>query len=217
MGTREYHREYYRRNAEKLRERSKAYYRKNFDAALQQERVRSANRTPEEVERDAQYHREWYEKHKAEQAEKAKEYYQENAPSIKARVRRYRTLLPDDKRKAWGRSSVLGKFHTTEAWYESKLAGQEAHCALCPRQREENGNRLAIDHDHRCCAGSGSCGKCLRGLLCRRCNLRLGNLDEFLSLGMVIGHGHSGWFERAMEYLQIYESVERKGSDRESW
>jgi hypothetical protein len=29
---------------------------------------------------------------------------------------------------------------------------------------------IAIDHDHLCCPATKTCGKCIRGVLCRRCN-----------------------------------------------
>ena len=200
----EYHHQYYLRNQEKIKARSAAYYRKNSDAMLQLMKVRSKKRTPEEIERDKKYHQKWNEDHKAEQSAKAKEDYRINAETIKARVRRYYRRLPEDKLALVSRQIVLRKFHTTKEWYETKLAEQDGHCALCSRKREENGNRLAIDHDHGCCAKSGSCGKCLRGILCRRCNLRSGNLDELLSLGMVLAKHHTGWFARVVKYLKQY-------------
>ena len=36
---------------------------------------------------------------------------------------------------------------------------------------------LHIDHDHDCCPGLGSCGKCVRGALCARHNVYLGYLE----------------------------------------
>lgn len=104
------------------------------------------------------------------------------------------------------RAAVLRKFHTTEEWYSARLAEQDGHCALCAREREENGNRLAIDHDHECCGGTGSCGNCLRGLLCRGCNVRLGTLIAILSVGLILGIGHTGWAAKAVGYLEKYKS-----------
>lgn len=38
---------------------------------------------------------------------------------------------------------------------------------------------LVVDHDHRCCPGdTKSCGKCIRGLICRPCNLAIGMLGN---------------------------------------
>lgn len=34
-----------------------------------------------------------------------------------------------------------------------------------------------IDHDHQCCNGPGSCGKCIRGILCPPCNQVLGWIE----------------------------------------
>ena len=37
--------------------------------------------------------------------------------------------------------------------------------------------RLAVDHDHSCCEGQFTCGSCVRGMLCIKCNTAEGMLD----------------------------------------
>lgn len=41
----------------------------------------------------------------------------------------------------------------------------------CANPKCENVVGLQVDHDHSCCPGATSCGECVRGLLCRACNL----------------------------------------------
>lgn len=63
--------------------------------------------------------------------------------------------------------------------FDAILVTQDNKCAVC---RAEHGNnratRLQVDHDHSCCDRVGSCGKCVRGLLCIKCNLALGALRD---------------------------------------
>lgn len=59
--------------------------------------------------------------------------------------------------------------------YAKMLEAQNGVCAICSAPPTEGyQGRLAVDHDHSCCPGRRACGKCVRGLLCKSCNLMLG-------------------------------------------
>jgi len=57
---------------------------------------------------------------------------------------------------------------------------------------------LAVDHDHNCCAGAHSCGKCVRGLICGNCNTALG-----------LAHNDAATLRRLADYLDAYGSATR--------
>lgn len=63
-------------------------------------------------------------------------------------------------------------------------------CPICLRKASEAG-APQVDHDHSCCPGQKTCGKCVRGAICSRCNSGLGMFQDGI-----------GAFERAMHYLQ---------------
>jgi len=49
---------------------------------------------------------------------------------------------------------------------------------VCGNPYCDNTEPLDIDHDHSCCPDRGSCGKCIRGLICRECNHALGRVHD---------------------------------------
>jgi hypothetical protein len=78
--------------------------------------------------------------------------------------------------------------------YETQGGG----CAICnksiPNPTEEGAKRFitSIDHNHACCPTETSCGTCVRGLLCRDCNLMLGHAKDDLET-----------LKKAVNYLEL--------------
>ena len=70
----------------------------------------------------------------------------------------------------------LQRYHLTQEEYDAVLVAQGGVCADCGglETRTFKGRvlALAIDHDHDCCPGQRTCGSCLRGIVCARCNSR---------------------------------------------
>lgn len=58
------------------------------------------------------------------------------------------------------------------------LAAQGGRCAICGTDEPGGVGQFHVDHDHACCPGDKSCGKCIRGLLCHSCNVGIGCLGE---------------------------------------
>jgi len=81
--------------------------------------------------------------------------------------------------RAHDRKYRLKNWNFTSADYDAMLEKQDGRCAICKTDAPGGRwNRFYIDHDHACCQSNGSCGKCIRGLLCRRCNWSLGAIAD---------------------------------------
>jgi hypothetical protein len=48
----------------------------------------------------------------------------------------------------------------------------------CPICTADISGHYVVDHDHACCPGVRSCGRCVRGFLCDGCNLGLGAFQD---------------------------------------
>lgn len=96
-----------------------------------------------------------------------------------ARMNEWRRRNPDAWKAIARRRHLMGTYKITPEQYEALLERQGGHCAMCPAtSADDAGRQLHVDHDHTCCPGDRSCGKCIRGLLCKRCNTMLGCADD---------------------------------------
>ena len=80
-----------------------------------------------------------------------------------------------DCKKVYGTERVLKRYNMTIDDYLRLLDSQGGVCAICGGTESK---RLSVDHDHACCEGAASCGKCVRGLLCSHCNRTLGMVKD---------------------------------------
>lgn len=104
-----------------------------------------------------------------------------NENGIKEREKANFVARKDDYER-WYLNRQLAKYGLTVERYEELLAEQGGLCAVCRKVEVKISPagkvlRFAVDHDHACCAQAGSCGSCVRGLLCASCNTLLGKVE----------------------------------------
>lgn len=97
-------------------------------------------------------HNEWY-----------KEYY--SRPGVAERHR---------ETNAKCRKPSHARHGLTDENYLKLMKMFDGQCHICKAKAA-----AVIDHDHSCCSGQTGCEKCVRGLLCHRCNLAIGLLENW--------------------------------------
>ena len=66
------------------------------------------------------------------------------------------------------------QYNLPTGWVAEQLNRLDNVCPVCSMSK----SRWAVDHDHSCCLGQSSCGSCVRGLICRECNILLGMAND---------------------------------------
>lgn len=91
----------------------------------------------------------------------------------------WQSLTLEEKWTIQRKSNLIRLYKLTPEMYTAMLRKQDYKCLSCSDvfSGKTNGKArgtFAVDHDHGCCPGQKSCGKCVRGLLCYSCNCILG-------------------------------------------
>lgn len=130
--------------------------------------------------------------YKAKYQARRQAYYQAHKKEWVNRGRRWKKANPESARNI--RLWTQYRIRLTD--YNALLLKQGGGCAICGDPPDLAYRGLAVDHDHTCCPGEKSCGKCIRGLLCTSCNLGISYFRE-----------HPQLLASAMEYLAEGETA----------
>jgi hypothetical protein len=105
-------------------------------------------------------------------AANARSYYKANREKIAVKQRKWDKANPE-KIAAFNR---VCRYNLTNEKYQELLDKQNNSCKICLKSFTDI--TPYIDHNHECCPGQKTCGKCIRGLLCHACNNLLGNAKD---------------------------------------
>lgn len=76
---------------------------------------------------------------------------------------------------------LVSMYKMNQEQFDAMMESQGNCCAICGNSvlgHDGQLRRAVVDHDHSCCAGSVTCGSCVRGILCHRCNRGLGQFGD---------------------------------------
>jgi hypothetical protein len=107
-----------------------------------------------------------------------REWRRKNKDKRKLYRERYYNKYKGLEKETW----LIRTYNITQEQYDTMLKEQNYVCAFppCGKRIEINGKSLSVDHDHDCCSGSKSCGKCIRGILCQSHNSAVRSLEFHL-------------------------------------
>jgi hypothetical protein len=88
------------------------------------------------------------------------------------------------------------------------LGVHEGACWICRSEPADS-----VDHDHACCgqAANGTCGECVRGVLCQGCNIALGHYEN---RGVKTHWFGRRYADNIREYLEVNDGKTREEDQR---
>lgn len=125
-----------------------------------------------------------------------------NRPENKSRIKVKRIAFQKSAEgKAYSKNMKLKcKYKLSQEDFDNMLKSQDFKCYICKSENPGKHGTFYVDHDHSCCPGQVTCGKCIRGLLCQRCNRALGLFRDDIPI-----------ITEALEYLKKFIS-RKKGT-----
>jgi Recombination endonuclease VII len=167
--------------------------------------IKKWNNSTEKKEYNRKYQKEYHNRPEREEYNQKyqKEYYIRTKEIRKENMRKWRKTpegmeygiiyRKSSKGQESYQKSTLKQHSITIDDYNKLFKKQNGVCAICLKPPTRR--RFDVDHDHSCCPGSKSCGKCVRGLLCHSCNHGLGQLNDSVSI-----------LQKAIKYLKNYRN-----------
>jgi hypothetical protein len=153
---------------EKRREYNRAYYQANKEKYA----ARSIQSRKENPESCNAARRRYYARHAEQEREKRRAYYALNAEVERDKWREYRSknaeVIKERSREPDRWRKIKERFGITRAEWEAIFHAQGGRCAICATI--DPGSHWCTDHCHQD-------GK-IRGILCHKCNLGIGHLND---------------------------------------
>ncbi len=103
---------------------------------------------------------------------RSKQWKNENPKRYKQLLKNWKVSNKEKKQMLDRKSQLWTCYRLTIEDYLIRLENQGGVCAICKLNK-----KLYVDHDHSCCSDRITCGECVRGLICQKCNMFVSYLE----------------------------------------
>jgi hypothetical protein len=139
------------------------------------------------------YRQQWEANNKERRKIYKREYYKRNKEKMRINTLEWKKNNTERSKLLDRKSQLKRYYNLTIEQYEQLVTDQKGLCALCGKPLDLTINNH-VDHNHSCCKGERSCGKCVRGILHAQCNRILGQANDDIQL-----------LEQGIEYLKKHQ------------